>query len=148
MGIASSNYLGVGADVNEYVRRKSDSRLDAHQIAHLQRIAANASNASNVTMLGDSASGGTERNSVKSNYHQVQRQQWSHQQNFNTIPLRGENSEHPTDTEDVEYEMRSDLGPFQIMPPNTNRNQHLDCKYYLYSTFLKPDNFFCVNYIN
>ena len=139
MGIASSNYLGVGADAHEYVRRKSDSRLDSQQISHLQNIAANASNTS---MLGDRAGGATERNSIKSNYHQDQRQQWSHQQNFSAITLRGGNSECSAEMGDVEYETRSDLGPFQIMPPHTHRNQHLDCKYHLCSIFFKQNHFF------
>ena len=93
-------------------------------------------------MLGDRARGAPERNSIKSNYHQVHRQQWSHQQNFNAIPLQGGNSECSTEMGDVEFETRSDLGPFQIIPPHTHRNQHLDCKYHLYSIFFKFNNFF------
>ena len=140
MGIASSNYLGVGAGAQQYARRKSDSRLDAHQITHLQKLADNA-HASN-TMLADRASGAPERNSIQSNYHQVQRQQWSHQQNVNAIPLAGGNFEFSTKVGEVEYETRSDLGPFQIMPPHSYRNQHVDCKYHLYSSFFKPNHFY------
>ena len=127
MGLGSSNYLGVGNDGQECVRRKSDSRLDSHQISHLQQIAANAASASNT--FPERTSGVTERNSNQSNYHQVQRQQWDEHHTFQSIPSRGGNSEYSNQSVNVEYDTRSDLGPYQIIPPQTHHNQHLECKH-------------------
>ena len=125
MGLGSSNYLGVGNDGQECVRRKSDSRLDMHQISHLQKIAANAASASNTCQFPERTSGVPERNSNQSNYHQVQRQQWEEHQNFQCVPSRGGNSEYSNQSVNVEYDTRSDLGPYQIIPPQTHHNQHV-----------------------
>ena len=141
-GITSSSYLGIDSNSANYARRKSDSRLDARQIAHLQNIAASGSNTSLNNLWGDKSSGAAiGRNTIQSNYHQVEKQQWSQQQNFNSNSVRGGSSDCPNEYVDVEYNLRSDLGPFQIIPPQIHRHQHLDCKFLLRKVFLKATNF-------
>ena len=127
--MVSSSHLGVDGNSSNYTRRKSDSRLDARQIAHLQKVAASASNTSINNMRGDKPSGAIDRNTIQSNYHQAENQQWHQQQNFNANSVRGGTSDCPTEYVDVEYNIRSDLGPFQIIPPQIHRHQRVDCKF-------------------
>ena len=113
----SSNFLGTGHSTRDDIRRKSDSRLDSRQINHLQNMAAYVSS-----------------NGPKTTYHTIEKKH--EQQNFNSIPPRGDNSNFDTEYAAVEYDRRSNLGPFQISPPQTTRNQHLDCEF----PFIRTDS--------
>ena len=135
LGVASSNYLGVGNDSANSMRRKSDSRLDMHQIAHLQSLAANNSNnASNAMPIGDNSLRTSARNLMQNHYNPIDQQYWNQQQqqaqNYNEIHLRGGlSSDHNQEYTDTELGHRdSALGPFQIMPPQAHLTHRLDCK--------------------
>ena len=118
------------------MRRKSDSRLDMNQIAHLQHLAAaNASNNTQpLTTMGDNSQRKSERNLMQNDYHPTDRQYWAQQQqqaqNYNDIHLRGGMpTDRNVDYSDTELGHRqSALGPFQIMPPQAHSTNRLDCK--------------------
>ena len=125
------------------MRRKSDSRLDMHQIAHLQNIAGNQSNnASNAMPLGDNALRKSDRNLIQNQYNPTEQQYWSqqqqHAQNYNEIHLRGGmSSEHNIEYSDTELGHRqSAIGPFQIMPPQFHHTHRLDRKIILISDLI------------
>lgn len=135
LGDVSSNYLGVNNDSANSMRRKSDSRLDMHQVAHLQNLAAkHSNNASNALTLGETSLRKSDRNLIQNQYNPTDQQYWNQQQhqaqNYNDIHLRGGISTDRTiENYDTELGHRqSALGPFQIMPPQPHGNYRLDCK--------------------
>ena len=135
LGVASSNYLGVCNESANSMRRKSDSRLDMHQVAHLQNLAAkHSNNASNALTMGETSLRKSDRNLIQNQYNPTDQQYWNqHQQqaqNYNDLHLRGGiSTDRSIENYDTELGHRqSALGPFQIMPPQLHANYRLDCK--------------------
>ena len=116
--VGSPRYLGVGGNASNYARRKSDSRLDSSQIAHLQKVYA-ASNTC-IDQLGiERESGTTNRNTVEGSYQSDE--MWS-QQNYNSGSSRRA-SACRSDYADFAYNAPLALGPFQIIPAQIRRHQ-------------------------
>ena len=130
-GFVSSSYLGVDDNSTSYARRKSDSRLDTRQVAHLKKVATSASNTSINNLRDDRTSRGMDRNEILRNYHEAEKHLWSQQENLNSNSLRGDSSSCSTDYVDVEYNLLSNLGPFQMIPPQIHYQQHVDGKFVL-----------------
>ena len=111
MPMSSSNFLGVGNDRGDSMRRKSDSRLDAHQIAYLQKVATNSSNNINsMTSETPSAMG-------ISMEHLVQRSRRQQQSTYAHHSNLEDESDYVGCSEKSDYGVSSELGPYQIMPP-------------------------------
>ena len=93
------------------MRRKSDSRLDAHQIAYLQKVATNSSNNINsMTSETPSAMG-------ISMEHLVQRSRRQQQSTYAHHSNLEDESDYVGGYEKSDYGVSSELGPYQIMPP-------------------------------
>ena len=111
MNVGSSNYLGVGGNSMNRMRRKSDSRLDAHQIAYLQKVATNSSNNINsMTSETPSAMGISMEHLVQRSRRQ-QQSAYAHHSNLE------DESDYVGGHEKSDYGVNSELGPYQIMPP-------------------------------
>ena len=111
MNVGSSNYLGVGGNSMSRMRRKSDSRLDVHQIAYLQKVATNSSNNINsMTSEMPSAMGISMEHLVQRSRRQ-QQSAYAHHSNLE------DESDYVGGHEKSDYGVNSELGPYQIMPP-------------------------------
>ena len=93
------------------MRRKSDSRLDAHQIAYLQKVATNSSNNINsMTSETPSAMG-------ISMEHLVQRSRRQQQSTYAPHSNLEGDADYVGVSEKSDYGVGSELVPYQIMPP-------------------------------
>ena len=111
MDVGSSNHLGVGGISTNRMRRKSDSRLDVHQIAYLQKVATNSSNNINsMTSEMPSAMG-------ISMEHLVQRSRRQQQSTYAHHSNLEDESDYVGGYKKSDYGVNSELGPYQIMPP-------------------------------
>ena len=111
MDVGSSNHLGVGGISTNRMRRKSDSRLDAHQIAYLQKVATNSSN--NINAITSETSSATRINME----HLVQRSRRQQQPTYAPHSNLEDDSDYVGGYEQSDYRLSSELGPYQIMPP-------------------------------
>ena len=111
MDVGISNHLGVGGSSTNRMRRKSDSRLDAHQIAYLQKVAANSSN--NINAITSDTPSAT-RISME---HLVQTSRRQRQPTYAHHSNLEDDSDYVGGYEQSDYRLGSELGPYQIMPP-------------------------------
>ena len=111
MDVGSSNHLGVGGISTNRMRRKSDSRLDAHQIAYLQTLATNSSNDINAMT---SKTPSTVDISME---HLAQRSRRQQQPTYAPHSNLEDDSDYVGSYEQSDYRLSSELGPYQIMPP-------------------------------
>ena len=116
--MGSSNYLGVGGSSTDRMRRKSDSRLDAHQIAYLQTLATNSSNDINAMTSKTPSTVGISMEHLAQRSRRQQQSMYAHHSNLE------DNSDYVGGYEKSDYDVSSELGPYQIMPPKAFLDFH------------------------
>ena len=118
MDMGSSNYLGVGGSSTDRMRRKSDSRLDAHQIAYLQKLANNSSNNINAMTSETPSTVGISMEHLAQRSRRQQQSTYAHPSHVE------DNSDYVGGYEKSDYGLSSELGPYQIVPPKAFLDFH------------------------